>query len=131
MKKLLLILSIMVAVVFSANHASAGGLDYWIKSITHKLWSSSSSDKDNKRTAVVGVKGFAQEEDSELYWKDGKLPTEEEVDDFSVAVDLIKEGKFDTAEKKLKAFLKDYPESPLADDAKEGLEALNSKNKEG
>ena len=111
---------------FTATVQAGGGFAYWLKTISYKLKVfTSGGETDDRRTAVVGVKGTKAESTDELYWKEGDVSVDE-VDAFNSAVTLAGEGKKDQAQTGLEDFIKKYPESPFVKDAKEGLAFLKS-----
>lgn len=123
MKKFAAVL-IILQLFFAPFTVSAGStFDYWIKSISKKLQSFSKADKKEAETSVVGVKGSKDDAD-ELYWKDAEGPSEEELRAFSEVIALIGAGETDKARAALEAFVAQYADSELAEDALEGLKAI-------
>ena len=123
--KLIAVLSTVFFLGASVDTAEAGGgFQYWLKTISYKLKVfTSGGETDDRRTAVVGVKGTKVESSDELYWKQSDV-TDEELSAFNSAVALAAEGKKDLAQADLEGFIKKYPESPFVQDAKEGLAFL-------
>lgn len=78
-------------------------------------------------TAVSGVRGADADSGDPLYWKGNKdNVTEAELVAFNDALSAAEQGKKEEAAKKFGDFLKTYPSSDLAGDAKKTLAALKS-----
>lgn len=119
------ILAVLIAVIFVAGacYAAEKRQEQWMKSVASKLGVASAKDKKATRTSVAGVKGAEEKSDEELYWKKLKV-SENEAKAMKNALLLAQDGKNKEAIEALEKFLKDYPKSPLARDAKEGIKAL-------
>ena len=124
MKKLILAVLTLSVFAFVAT-ADAGGFGTWIKNFAHKLKMFSSSSQSANRTAVAGVKGAEGEVDDGLYWKKSDV-TDEQVADMTKAIGYAGEGNKQKAADSLAAFVKKYPDSPLSDDARNGLALLKN-----
>ncbi len=100
----------------------------WLKSMAYKIKVISKAEKP-RSTSVVGVKGAEQTtKEDELYWKESPSK-DEEIKRFTEAYDAANKGNKEEALGKLEGFVKDYPKSPLAKDAKAGIEALKAEGK--
>lgn len=124
MKKVLLFLVAFIVFVgyVPLSHAE-GDFRSWLKTMVVKFERISEKKKTKTPTqSVAGVKGAAESAEDELYWKgDESKLTNEEIALFNKGLKQLSEGKNKEGKKTLKGFVKKYPESPLADDAKEGL----------
>ena len=122
-KKLAIVLIPLLMLAFTTPAVAAeGSLSRWLKSVVHKMGVFKAKKKDRVVSSVAGVKG-AEDAGDEVYWKKWDVSVEE-TDAFDAAIKYAQEGEVDKAIDKLEAFVKDYPESPLAADAKEGIAAL-------
>ncbi|MBI4823734.1 MAG: hypothetical protein HY805_05835 [Nitrospirae bacterium] len=122
MKKTLAILLVMLLASTVAFAGDKGDKDFWsnLKGKIEKVTPKGSQGT----TAVGGVRG-AKDEGESLYWK-GKAPevSKEELESFNSALDSAIKGQKTDAIAKFEAFLKKYPSSALAVDAKESLKKL-------
>ena len=127
--------SLILSVAFFVFAISMQGFAYsadsaisaWLKSTAYKLKVISKAEKP-RTTAVVGVKGAEQTKEDELYWKESPSK-DEEIKRLTEAYEAADKGNKDEALIKLEAFVKDYPKSPLAKDARAGIEALKAEGK--
>ncbi len=76
-------------------------------------------------TAVGGVRGAKDEGAESLYWKGKEVEVKkEELESFNSALDLAIKGDKAESIKRFEEFLKKYPASTLAKDARESLKVL-------
>ncbi|HHL40153.1 MAG TPA: hypothetical protein ENJ37_06575 [Deltaproteobacteria bacterium] len=122
-KGMIAILAAAVVALGGTGPVEAGGLMSWLKSMIARF-DSHSRGKSRHSTSVAGVKGAPETVDDDLYWK-GPL-SDTEINAFMEAISYIENGDNETAARKLETFVNDYPDSPLAADAREGLRLLRS-----
>lgn len=109
----------------AADSASGGLFDGFRK----KVESLTPKKKLQTTTAVGGVRG-SQADAGELYWK-GEI-TEQGIDakelaSFEAALSHAENGENELAEKALRSFMKEYPQSQLNGDAEQALALLKGK----
>lgn len=98
-------------------HAAEG--DYW-QQLKGRLTQISPQKKGNATTAVGGVRGSKDQAADTLYWKDEAKKvqvTEEEYNRFSAAYQSVVDGNKEAALTGFQAFVNDYPQSPLKEEA--------------
>jgi TolA-binding protein len=101
-------------------------LQVWLSRLKKKV--ARAESKHAKLTAVAAVRGDETSDTPPLYWKgrssEGQvaLPELKEFDD---AINTALNGDAGNAKTKLESFLGTYPQSPLADEAKETLTLLS------
>jgi TolA-binding protein len=124
----------LVIVVFVITHMLSyaeekpGSLDKFLKNMrtmVGKIVPKKSGPQGS--TAVSGVRGAEADFGDPLYWK-GKRNnvTDAELAEFNDALTSAEQGKKDEATIKFENFLKKYPSSELAGDAKNTLTLLKS-----
>jgi hypothetical protein len=80
-------------------------------------------------TAVGGVRAAREDAAENLYWKGREadvVVTAEELDAFNAALNLAMEGQSEASLKGFEAFLNEYPESTLRNDAMAAADMLRS-----
>ncbi len=121
----LLVACIFFTVVAHAEEPKKEATSIWEK-IRNKIERITPKQKPTVTTAVGGVRG-AKTNEHELYWKGEETPvaiSAEEIDLFSSALQLAESGAGPEATEAFQGFLKQFPESVLAADAKSALAEL-------
>ena len=124
---LLIVLFASGGLYASGGSTTIGG---WLKSISHKLKLIKPQDGASKKAkdAVAGIKGAEQPEQDGLYWKEVRL-SPEEVRLMESALKDIKSGDNSKAIERLSRLVRQYPDSPLADDARRGIKLLKAEGR--
>lgn len=125
MKKSALVFVLVISALLITSAYSAEKEDFWssLKSKVNKLAPAKSGATT---TAVGGVRG-AKEDGDAVYWKGKeaeKTVPKAELDSFSSALDAAQKGDKAEAKKRFEAFVKKYPSSALAEDARKSIEML-------
>lgn len=123
MKKALMVLS--VALMAVSSFAGEG----WFAEMRSKTEKIVPTKKTTVTTAVGGVRGSQGETQDTLYWKgkeEDAAVGEEELEKFNSALDAAINGKTAESLKGFEAFLREYPKSPLAADAKKAIEEIKA-----
>ncbi len=130
MKKIVVAIMLLCFLVTGAVAGDTrGSLSLWLKNMYHKLkMVTTKEDKKEDKRAVAGVKGVEQRTDEELYWKE-LVVSDEELSLMESALEHIEKGERKKAIEKMEKLLKEYPESPLAEDAKKGLKLLRAEER--
>ena len=119
---------ILIAVVFMVSSLSFAGEEIgWWQQLKNKAQKIAPAKKPAATTAVGGVRGAQAVTGDPLYWKageEGAVVSEDEIEKFNLAVEHAMGGEGEESLKAFEEFLKDYPESQLAGDAKEAVERL-------
>ncbi len=132
MKKL--IASIVILLFFStgamATDSVKDSLSAWLKNVSYKLKmvTKGKGDAREGKRAIAGVKGAEQKGDEELYWKELSI-SDAELTLMEKALEHIEKGNKKKAIENMERLLKDYPESPLAEDARKGLKLLKAEER--
>jgi len=121
MRKIALFLMVFV---LASMPAFSGEKSDWWGSLKAKISKITPTKTQPTVTAVGGLRGGKEQEES-LYWK-GKEPsvTKEELEAFNKALDFAIKGDSIRAKEGFERFLSTYPSSALADDAKKSLKML-------
>ncbi|MDP2168729.1 MAG: hypothetical protein Q8J64_10415 [Thermodesulfovibrionales bacterium] len=126
MKRALAVLSVLSLLVFAASLSFAAEKENLWTTLKNKVSTMTPTKTVTTTTAVGGLRG-AKDGGETLYWK-GKDTTievtREELDNFSIALDYASKGEKMEARKRFEDFLKKYPSSALAKDAKDSLQML-------
>lgn len=121
------VLAVLLVILFGVTVSlAAEKQDFWGK-LKSKVEKITPSKGGQSTTAVGGVRGAKDETGDTLYWK-GKEPqvSKDELESFNKALDSATKGQKADAIRKFEAFLKQYPSSALAGDAKESLKKLKT-----
>lgn len=115
---------LMAALVLPLSlHAAEG--DYW-QQLKERLTQIAPQKKGSATTAVGGVRGSKDQAADTLYWKGESAKAEvsgEEYTRFTAAYQLAVDGNKEEATSRFQSFIKDYPQSPLKEEA---LTAINT-----
>lgn len=98
----------------------------WWSNLKGKIDKLSPPKTTTTTTAVGGVRG-AKDDSETVYWKGKEKIVAKEFQSFVSAMNSAIEGKTEEAITGFKGFLKEYPTSALAEDAKESLRILTAK----
>lgn len=118
-------LAAALALPFSLQAAEG---NYW-QQLKERLTQIAPQKKGSATTAVGGVRGSKDQTADTLYWKGEatKAPvSEEEYSRFTAAYQLAVDGKKEDATRSFQSFVKEYPLSPLKEEA---LMAINTLQK--
>ncbi len=131
--KRLVVFAILMLFLSAGAMASEGikdALSVWLKNVSHKLKmvTKGKDDKKENREAIAGVKGAEQNVDEGLYWKDISI-SKEELTLMEDALEHIEKGERKKAIENMERLLREYPESPLAEDARRGLKLLKAEER--
>jgi len=100
--------------------------DYW-QQLKERLAQIAPQKKGKATTAVGGVRGSKEQAADALYWKDEATRiqvAEEEYVRFSAAYQSAVDGEKERATAGFRAFVNDYPQSPLKAEALAAIETL-------
>lgn len=125
MKNRILATFLMAALVFPLSLRAAEG-DYW-QQLKERLTQLAPQKKGSATTAVGGVRGSKDQAADTLYWKGetGKVQvSEEEHSRFTAAYQLAVDGNKEEATSSFQSFIKDYPLSPLKEEAVTAISTL-------
>lgn len=120
------VLSVLSLLVFAASLSFAAEKENLWTTLKNKVSTMTPAKTVTTTTAVGGLRG-AKNEGETLYWKGKETTievTREELDNFSIALDYASKGEKIEARKRFEDFLKKYPSSALAKDAKDSLQML-------
>lgn len=127
MKNTILATLLVAALVLPYSLQAAEG-NYW-QQLKERLTQIAPQKKGSATTAVGGVRGSKDQAADTLYWK-GEVTkaqvSEEEYARFTAAYQLAVDGKKEDATSSFQAFIKEYPQSPLKEEA---LTAINTLQK--
>lgn len=122
MKRALILLTV---IIMAASFSFAGEKGGWWQSLKSKAEKLAPTKKATTTTAVGGVRGAKDESADALYWKGRKdNVSKAEFEKFNLAVEHALNGNTEKSLKTFEEFLKEYPRSPLASDAKTALKRL-------
>jgi TolA-binding protein len=106
------------------SFAEDGDSGYW-ENLKNKLAHISPQKKGAATTAVGGIRGSKGQSADTLYWKgEEEIVAAEEYARFQEAYQAAVDGKKKEAVTKFEAFLKDFPQSTLGEDARLALQEL-------
>lgn len=115
----------VLALVFLVSSVTLASekTDWWAN-LKNKVKKMTPSKTTTTATAVGGLRG-TKEESETLYWKGKETAvSKDELDSFISALDLAIKGEAASARAGFEGFLKFYPSSALADDARQSLRML-------
>jgi hypothetical protein len=126
-----LMLALSAAGSVPAVAADTWNLSDWLKRLEAKVRNTEQKQK-NQLAAAVAIRGDKKDDEAkQLYWKGKKgrgAASPEEVAAFKSALDLAQAGKSDESRESFDSFLRKYPDSPLAPDAKQTLALLKGES---
>jgi len=115
-----------------AAEPKGSSLADWIKVVQKKIVKIVPKKIQPLSTGVAGIRGTKEDTSVKLYWKGKKSDepvTEEEMNEFKSAIDLIARDDRAAAVTVLEKFLTQYPSSALIPDAKKTLDLLKEEEK--
>lgn len=100
----------------------------WWQKLKNKVEKITPGRGGTTTTAVGGVRGAKDDDANSLYWKgkDGSSLSQDELDMFNSAIDLATKGKDDDAVRMFDKFLVSYPNSSLAEDARQSITTIRA-----
>lgn len=127
MKTKILATALVAALILPLALQAAEG-DYW-QQLKERLTQIAPQKKGSATTAVGGVRGSKDQAADTLYWKGEATKAqvgEAEYTRFTAAYQLAVDGKKEEATSSFQAFIKEFPQSPLKEEA---LTAINTLQK--
>ncbi len=122
--RMLVVFLIFVLSLPLLSSAEDGGNGYWER-LKNKLAHISPQKKGAATTAVGGIRGSKDQSGDTLYWKgEEEIVAEDEYARFQEAYQSAAAGKKEEATAGFETFLKDFPQSPLCEDARLALKEL-------
>ncbi|MFA5517324.1 MAG: hypothetical protein WDA20_13680 [Desulfuromonadales bacterium] len=121
-----LLLTLLLVAFALPSFAEEGDSGYWEK-LKNKLTHITPQKSGPATTAVGGIRGAQDQSADGLYWKGEEeeiLVAEEEYARFQEAYQAAIAGNKEEAKTKFQAILTDFPQSPLAEDARLALQQL-------
>ncbi len=92
--------------------------------VKEKLKAFKTEGQIKKTTAVAGVRGAEEKEESRIFWAGNDTVSEDELQLFKSGVDKLEQNDRSSAVQTFQIFLNKYPRSALSPDAYELLESL-------
>jgi TolA-binding protein len=89
-----------------------------------KLKGIKTTDSVKISTAIAGVRGAEEKEESNLFWYGKDTVTQDELEMFKSGLDKIERGDTSSAKQTFEIFLNKYPKSVLSPEAYEILKTL-------
>ena len=135
MKKIMMLfLSLVLVALYSCDtyadeNQARVTTDFW-ETLTEKVEKMPLKKNPASMRAIGGVRAAKNRAVEDLYWKDeaaGIAVREDELDKFKSGLRFVKNGRVQKARETFKAFLKEFPDSRLAEDARRAVAQLRIK----
>lgn len=135
MRKIITIITIFSAIACAGAFAqeqekkAEAGVAVWLKGLRQKMSQITPKKSIVLSTGVAGVRGAREDSQVKLYWKGKKTEepvTEEELREFTEALDFIEKGDQAAAIRELEELLNRFPDSALVPDAKKTLDLVKA-----
>lgn len=97
-----------------------------IEKVKEKIKSIRVTNSINKTTAIAGVRGAEEKDETTLFWYGKDSIAKEELDLFQTGLDKLEKGDTSGAYATFEMFLNKYPKSVLSPDAYEVLKTLKN-----
>ena len=115
-----------------AQEQKGPSLADWLKVVQKKIDKIATKKIAPLSGGSEGIRGTKEEASVRLYWKGKRNDdpvSEEEMNDFKIAIGLVARGKQAAAITGLEKFLAQYPDSALIPDAKKTLDLVKAEKK--
>lgn len=138
MRKIIFSITFFLAVACAGAYGqeqekkSEAGAAAWLKGLRQKISQIVPKKSIVMSTGVAGVRGAKEDDQAKLYWKGKKTEepiSEEELQEFKEALDLIEKGDQAAAVRELEELLNRFPDSALVPDAKKTLDLVKAEAK--
>ena len=117
--------AVLALLLLASSVAFASEKADWWTNLKNKARKITPTKTTTTTTAVGGLRGTKEGEEA-LYWKGKEVSVaKEELESFNSALDLAISGEVYAAKEGFEGFLRSYPQSALADDARQSLRMLN------